>query len=56
MCLNETYKYRNVCIGEHLSDTFLIHNGLKQWNDLLCFSFLLGQTFGWSPNIRSNWN
>jgi hypothetical protein len=28
MCLNETYS--KVCMGKHLSDSFLIQNGLKQ--------------------------
>jgi hypothetical protein len=28
MCLNETYS--KVCTGKHLSDSFPIHNGLKQ--------------------------
>jgi hypothetical protein len=28
MCLNETYS--EVCIGEHLSDSLPIQNGLKQ--------------------------
>jgi hypothetical protein len=28
MCLNETYS--RVCIGEHLSDSFPIQNGLNQ--------------------------
>jgi hypothetical protein len=32
MCLNETYSV--VCKGEHLSDSFLIQNDLKQRNDL----------------------
>jgi hypothetical protein len=33
MCLNETYS--KVHIGKHLSDSFLIHNGLKQGDALL---------------------
>jgi hypothetical protein len=33
MCLNETYS--KVHIGKHLSDCFLIHNGLKQGDALL---------------------
>jgi hypothetical protein len=32
MCLNETYS--KVCIGKHLSDSFPIHNGLKEGDDL----------------------
>jgi hypothetical protein len=32
MCLNETYS--KVRIGKHLSDSFLIQNGLKQGDDL----------------------
>jgi hypothetical protein len=32
MCLNETYS--KVHIGKHLSDTFLIQNGLKQGDAL----------------------
>jgi hypothetical protein len=32
MCLNETYS--KVCIGKHLSDSFLIQNGLKQGDTL----------------------
>jgi hypothetical protein len=32
MCLNETYS--KVCIGKHLSDSFAIHNGLKQGDAL----------------------
>jgi hypothetical protein len=32
MCLNETYS--KVHIGKHLSDSFLIQNGLKQGDDL----------------------
>jgi hypothetical protein len=35
MCLNETYS--NVCIGKHLSDNFLMQNGLN----CHCFSTLL---------------
>jgi hypothetical protein len=41
MCLNETYN--SVRVGKHLSDTFLISNGLKQEDALspLLFSFAL---------------
>jgi hypothetical protein len=41
MCLNETYS--KVCIGKHLSDSFPIHNGLKQGDalSLLLFNFAL---------------
>jgi hypothetical protein len=41
MCLNETY--RKVHIGKHLSDNFLIQNGLKQGHVLspLVFNFAL---------------
>jgi hypothetical protein len=41
ICLNETY--RKVCIGKHLSDSFLIQNGLKQGDALspLFFNFAL---------------
>jgi len=41
VCLNETY--RRVCLGKHLSDIFLIMNGLKQGENLspLLFSFTL---------------
>jgi sorting nexin-29 len=41
MCLNETYS--KVCIGKHLSESFLIQNGLKQGNALspLLFNFAL---------------
>jgi hypothetical protein len=41
MCLNETYS--KVRIGKHLSDSFLIHNGLKQGDALspLLFNFAL---------------
>jgi hypothetical protein len=41
MCLNETYSKVNV--GKHLSDKFLIQNGLKQGDALLplLFSFAL---------------
>jgi hypothetical protein len=41
MCLNETYN--NVRIGKHLSDTFLIQNGVKQGDALtpLLFNFSL---------------
>jgi hypothetical protein len=41
MCLNETYS--KVCIGKHLSDSFLILNGLKQGVALspLFFNFAL---------------
>jgi hypothetical protein len=41
MCLNETYsKFR---IGKHLSDNFIIQNGLKQGAALspLLFTFVL---------------
>jgi hypothetical protein len=41
MCLNETYS--KVRIGKHLSDNFLIQNGLKQGDALvpLLFNFSL---------------
>jgi retron-type reverse transcriptase len=41
MCLNETYN--KVYIGKHLSDSFLIQNGLKQGVVLsrLLFNFAL---------------
>jgi hypothetical protein len=41
MCLNETYS--KVSIGKHLSDNFLIQNGLKQGDALspLLFNFAL---------------
>jgi hypothetical protein len=41
MCLNETYS--KVRIGEHLSDSFPIQNGLKQGDALspLLFNFAL---------------
>jgi hypothetical protein len=41
MCLNEAYS--KVRIGEHLSDSFPIQNGLKQGDDLspLLFNFTL---------------
>jgi hypothetical protein len=41
MCLNETYS--KVRIGKHLSDSFLIQNGLKQTDALspLLFNFPL---------------
>jgi hypothetical protein len=41
MCLNETYN--KVCIGKHLSDNFLIQNGLKQGDarSPLLFNFAL---------------
>jgi hypothetical protein len=29
MCLNETYKYSKVRMGKHMSNSFLIQNGLK---------------------------
>jgi hypothetical protein len=43
MCLNETYEYNKVRIGKHLSDSFLIRNGLKQGDALspLLFNFAL---------------
>jgi hypothetical protein len=41
MCLNE--RYSKVCIGKHLSESFLIQNGLKQGDGLspLLFNFAL---------------
>jgi hypothetical protein len=44
MCLNETYS--KVRIGKHLSDSFPIQNGLKQWDALspLLFNFALEYT------------
>jgi hypothetical protein len=40
MCLNEMYS--NICTGKHLSDTFLIQNGLnKEMLYYHCFSTLL---------------
>jgi hypothetical protein len=41
MCLCESYS--KVCTGKHLSDSFLIQNGLRQGNALspLIFSFSL---------------
>jgi hypothetical protein len=41
MCLNETYS--KVCIGKHLSDSFLIQNNIKQSDALspLLFKFAL---------------
>jgi hypothetical protein len=41
MYLNETYS--KVCIGKHLSESFPIHNGLKQEDALspLLFNFAL---------------
>jgi hypothetical protein len=45
MCLNETYS--KVRIGKHLSDSFLIQNGLKQGDALssLLFNFALEYAF-----------
>jgi len=42
MCLNGTY--RRIRVGKHLSDIFLIKNGLKQGDALssLFFNFALG--------------
>jgi hypothetical protein len=37
LCLNETYS--EVCVGNHLSDTFPIQNGLKQGDTLLPWLF-----------------
>jgi hypothetical protein len=37
MCINEMYS--KVCIGKHLSDNFLIQNGLKQGDPLLLMLF-----------------
>ena len=44
MCLNETFS--RVRVGKHLSDMFLIRNGLKQGDALspLLFNFALEQT------------
>jgi hypothetical protein len=43
MCLNETYSYSKVHIDKHLSDSFSIHNVLKQVDALspLLFNFAL---------------
>jgi hypothetical protein len=43
MCLNETYEYSKVRIGNHLSDSFPVQNGLKQGDALspLLFNFAL---------------
>jgi hypothetical protein len=41
MCLNDTYS--KVHIGKHLSDNFLIKNGLKQGDTLLALLFTLGR-------------
>jgi hypothetical protein len=43
MCLNGTYEYSKFRIGDHLSDTFPIQNGLKQGDALspLLFNFAL---------------
>jgi hypothetical protein len=45
MCLDETYS--KVCIGKHLSDSFLIQNGLKQVDapSPLTFNFALENAF-----------
>jgi hypothetical protein len=45
MCLNETYS--EVRIGKHLSDSFPIHNGLKQGHAVLqlLFNFVLEYDF-----------
>jgi hypothetical protein len=39
MCLNETYS--KICIGNHLSDSFPIQNGLKQADALITTAFQL---------------
>jgi hypothetical protein len=46
MCLNETYS--RVHVGKHLSDTFPIHNVLKQGDALspLLFNFALKYATG----------
>jgi hypothetical protein len=44
MCLNETYKAH---IGKHLSDSFLIQNGLKQ--ERRCFNTIAFQSM-WDWN------
>jgi hypothetical protein len=52
MCLNETYS--RVRIGKHLSDSFLIQNGLKQGDALspVLFNFALDMPLGRSRKIR----
>jgi len=44
MCLNE--RYNRVCVGKHLSDMFIVKNGLKQedalWLLLSKFAFEYG--------------
>jgi len=49
-CLNEAYS--EVRIGKHLSDSFLIQNGLKEGDALLplLFNFALEYT------IKKEWN
>jgi hypothetical protein len=59
MCLNETYS--KVCTGKHLSDNFVIQNGLEQGNDLspLLFNFVLEHTIRKvqenQVGLKSNW-
>jgi hypothetical protein len=48
MCLNETYS--NIHIGKHLSDSFLIQNGLKQGDALS--PLLWNMPLGRSQEIR----
>jgi hypothetical protein len=56
ICLNETYS--KICVGKHLSDTFPIHNHLKQGDALLplLFSFALEMPSDKSKKIESIWN
>jgi hypothetical protein len=50
-CLNETYS--KIRIGKHLSDSFPIQNGSKQWDALspLIFNFALEYVI---KNVREN--